>query len=84
MESEFPSTLISSSRGVDTTNTGFMTAACLIVALVSVAAEQTWTGAISDMMCAKSHQSNIEHVLEHSGKSMTDQECTVGCVMHRG
>jgi hypothetical protein len=51
---------------------------------VSFAAEQKWTGIISDTMCAKSHQSNIEHALENSGKRMTDHECTVGCVMHRG
>ena len=61
-----------------------MTAAFLIAAGASFAAEQTWTGTISDTMCVTSHQSNIEHALKNSGKKMTDQECTVGCVMHRG
>ena len=51
---------------------------------LSLAAEQTWTGIISDTMCAKSHQSNIEHARENSGKTMTEQECTVGCVTRRG
>lgn len=62
----------------------FIAVAFVIMAGMSFAAEQTWTGVISDTMCAKSHQSNIEHALENSGKRMTDQECTVGCVMRRG
>jgi hypothetical protein len=62
----------------------FTMAACLIMAPASFAAEQTWTGAITDTMCPKSHKSNIEHKLEASGERMTDQECTVGCVGHRG
>jgi hypothetical protein len=62
----------------------FTMAACLIIAPASFAAEQTWTGAITDTMCPKSHKSNIEHKLEASGERMTDQECTVGCVGHRG
>ena len=66
------------------TKIAFMTALFLSIAGVSFAAEQTWTGAISDTMCAKGHRSNIEHALENSGKRMTDQECTVGCVGHRG
>jgi len=35
-------------------------------------------------MCVASHQSNIEHARENSGHTMTNQECTVGCVMRRG
>jgi hypothetical protein len=35
------------------------------------AAEQTWTGAISDKMCGASHTS--------MGKKMTDRECTLAC-----
>jgi hypothetical protein len=58
--------------------------AFLTIATASFAADQTWTGTITDTMCAKSHQSNIEHARQNSGKTMTDQECTVGCVMHRG
>ena len=48
------------------------------------AASHTWTGLITDTMCAKSHQPNIEHAMENSGKKMTNKECTVGCVAHRG
>jgi hypothetical protein len=55
----------------------------------SFAAAQTpqshaWTGTITDTMCAQSHQSNIEHARENSGKTMTAKECTVGCVTRRG
>lgn len=50
----------------------------------SVAAETTLTGVISDTMCAMGHESNIEHARENSGRTMTNQECTVGCVMRRG
>ncbi len=66
------------------TKIAFMMASCLMIAPASFAAEQTWTGAITDTLCPKSHQSNIEHKLEASGERMTDQECTVGCVGHRG
>ena len=59
-------------------------AAFLTLAGANVVAEQTWTGTITDTMCAVTHQSNIEHARERSGKTMTNQECTVGCVMHRG
>ena len=48
------------------------------------AAETTLTGVISDTMCAMGHESNIEHAKENSGRTMTNQECTVGCVMRRG
>jgi hypothetical protein len=68
-----------------TMNQGTLTtSAFLLIAGASLAAEQTWTGTITDTMCAQSHHSNIEHAQERSGKKMTDQECTVGCVMHRG
>jgi|KBSMisStandDraft_5_1062788.scaffolds.fasta_scaffold21655_5 hypothetical protein len=50
----------------------------------AVAAETTLTGVISDTMCAMGHESNIEHARENSGRTMTNQECTVGCVMRRG
>ena len=36
-----------------------------------LAAEQTWTGAISDKMCGVSHKS--------MAKTMTDRECTQAC-----
>jgi hypothetical protein len=62
----------------------------LVVALLvafsspSFTAGQTWTGVISDTMCAQSHASNIEHAHENSGRTMSERECTVGCVTKRG
>ena len=44
------------------------------------AADQTWTGQISDSMCGHSHKSAIEH----SGKKLTDHDCTVACVKNGG
>jgi hypothetical protein len=35
-------------------------------------------------MCAQSHVANIEHARGNSGKTMTEKECTVGCVARRG
>jgi hypothetical protein len=61
-----------------------ITSAFLTMAGAGFAGDRTWTGTITDTMCAKSHQSNIEHARQNGGRNMTDQECTVGCVMHRG
>src|SRR2546422_5745072 len=44
------------------------------------AAERTWTGKISDSMCGASHKSTIEH----SGKKMTDRDCTLACIKKGG
>ena len=46
--------------------------------------DRSFTGLITDSMCAKSHEANIEHARENSGKTMTSKECTVGCVARRG
>jgi hypothetical protein len=46
--------------------------------------DKTFTGLITDSMCAQSHVANIEHARENSGKTMTEKECTVGCVTRRG
>ena len=46
--------------------------------------DQTLTGLITDSMCAQSHDANIEHAKESSGRTMTTKECTVGCVARRG
>jgi hypothetical protein len=46
--------------------------------------DQTFTGLITDSMCAQSHAANIEHARGNSGKTMTEKECTVGCVARRG
>ena len=61
--------------------------AALAIAVSSfgfAAGQTTWTGVISDTMCAQSHASNIEHAHENSGRNMTEKECTVGCVTRRG
>jgi hypothetical protein len=39
------------------------------------AAEQTWTGTISDSKCGATHKAMIEH-----NKILTDQSCTEACV----
>jgi hypothetical protein len=46
--------------------------------------DRTFTGLITDSMCAHSHDANIEHARENSGRTMTEKECTVGCVARRG
>lgn len=46
--------------------------------------DQAFTGLITDSMCAQSHAANIEHARGNSGKTMTEKECTVGCVARRG
>jgi hypothetical protein len=39
------------------------------------AADQTWTGTISDSKCGASHKAVTEH-----NKNMTDRSCTEACV----
>jgi len=40
-----------------------------------IAAEQTWTGQISDSMCGAKHA-----VAEHGKKKMSDRECVQACI----
>lgn len=47
---------------------------------LAFAADQTWTGKISDSNCGESHKSAIEH----SGKKLTDHDCAVACVKGGG
>jgi len=47
----------------------------LLGAVSMFAAEQTWTGKISDSMCGASHAS-----MEHGGKKVSDRECTQACI----
>ena len=54
--------------------------ALLFCAGAAFAAEQTWTGQISDSMCGHSHKSAIEH----SGKKLTAHDCTIACVKNGG
>ena len=39
------------------------------------AADQTWTGTISDSMCGATHKAMLEH-----NKNLTDRSCTEACV----
>jgi hypothetical protein len=47
----------------------------LFVGPAVFAAEQTWTGRISDSKCGLSHKA-----MEHGDKKMTDRKCTEACV----
>ncbi len=48
----------------------------LAAAAMASGAEQTWHGKISDSMCGASHKSAIEH----SGKKLSDRDCTQACI----
>ena len=52
----------------------------LFCAALGFAADQTWTGQISDSTCGASHKSAIEH----SGKKLSDADCTAACVKNGG
>jgi hypothetical protein len=58
---------------------GFATVV-LMCAAFSLAAEQTWSGKISDSDCGRSHKSAIEH----GGKKMSDHDCVIACVKDHG
>ena len=44
----------------------------------AMAAEQTWSGAISDSMCGASHAA-----MSANGAKVTDRDCTVACVSYQ-
>jgi hypothetical protein len=50
--------------------------ASLLGVMSASAADQTWTGKISDSMCGAKHDTAAEHV----GKAMSDRDCTLACV----
>ncbi len=53
-----------------------VSAAIFLFAVPAVfAADQTWTGKISDSMCGRSHKA-----MEHGDKKLTDRTCTEACV----
>ncbi|HEY6931643.1 MAG TPA: hypothetical protein VJA66_18370 [Thermoanaerobaculia bacterium] len=54
--------------------------AMLFASTLAFAADQTWTGTISDSDCGRSHKSAIEH----AGKKLTDHDCVVACVKDHG
>jgi hypothetical protein len=47
----------------------------MLGAMSASAADQTWTGKISDSMCGAKHDTSAEH-----GKKMSDRDCTLACV----
>ena len=55
----------------------------LLLGLASFAsaADQTWTGKISDSMCGASH---AKMMAAHPGAKMTDRDCTQACVKAGG
>ena len=54
----------------------YLAVGILFSAAFALAAEQTWTGKISDSNCGRSHKAAIEH----SGKKMSDHDCVIACV----
>jgi len=52
----------------------------LFSAAFALAAEQTWSGKISDSDCGRSHKSAIEH----AGKKISDHDCVIACVKEHG
>lgn len=50
-------------------------ASLLLAPALSLAAQQTWTGEISDNMCGASHQA-----MAKSGQKVNPRECTLECV----
>jgi hypothetical protein len=52
----------------------------LFSAVFALAAEQTWSGKISDSDCGRSHKSAIEH----AGKKISDHDCVIACVKDHG
>ena len=47
----------------------------MLGAVSTFAADQTWTGQISDSMCGAKHDTSAEH-----GKKMSPRDCTLACV----
>ena len=47
-----------------------------LLSFVAMAAEQTWTGKISDSMCGATHKK----MAEHGTAKMSDRDCTLACV----
>ena len=49
--------------------------AALLCSGAAFAADQTWTGTISDSKCGATHKAMLEH-----NKNLTDRSCTEACV----
>lgn len=57
-----------------------MAAMVVFTTSAAIAAEQTWTGTISDSKCGATHMA----AAEHGKKRMTDRACTQACVKDGG
>ena len=55
---------------------GIAVIASILGAMSASATDQMWTGKISDSMCGAKHNT----AAEHSGKAMSDRDCTLACV----
>ena len=53
----------------------------ILSASSSLAADQTWTGNISDSMCGAMH---AKMSAEHGNAKMSDRECTLACIKEGG
>ena len=54
--------------------------ASMLGAMSALAADQTWTGKISDSMCGAKHKK----MAEHRTTKMADRDCTMACVKEGG
>ena len=54
--------------------------ASMLGAMSASAADQTWTGKISDSMCGAKHKK----MAEHGTTKMSDRDCTMACVKEGG
>ena len=54
--------------------------ASVLGAISASAADQTWTGKISDSMCGAKHKK----MTEHRTTKMADRDCTMACVKEGG
>lgn len=51
----------------------------LMLASAAFAAEQSWSGQLSDSMCGASHS-----MMEHGGQKVNPRDCTLACVKGGG
>jgi hypothetical protein len=59
----------------------FLLPAVLAFSALVFAADQTWTGKISDSMCGADHS---KMAAEHGGGKTSDRDCTLACVKNGG
>ncbi|MGI9074969.1 MAG: hypothetical protein ACR2JB_27475 [Bryobacteraceae bacterium] len=54
--------------------------ATMLTSMSSFAADQTWTGKISDSMCGATHKKTAEH----GTSNISDRDCALACVKAGG